>query len=66
MVVDEFQHFVDKGSQKIQHHVADWLKVLLDESEVAVVVAGLETSMAVLYRSVIPTACRVRAWWVMH
>lgn len=50
-VVDEFQHFVDRSSQKVQHHAADWLKVLLDESGAALVVAGLETSMAVLHQN---------------
>ncbi len=41
LVLDEFQHFVDQGSSKIQHHVADWLKMVVDESEVCLVVTGL-------------------------
>lgn len=48
MVLDEFQHFVDKSSMKVQHQLADWLKVLLDESGVAIVVVGLESATAVL------------------
>lgn len=41
VIVDEFQHFVDKGSSKIAYHVADWLKSLVDECRVAIVVSGL-------------------------
>ncbi|WP_300661112.1 TniB family NTP-binding protein [Hydrogenophaga sp.] len=48
VMVDEFQHFYDKGSHKVIHHVADWLKILVDEARVAVVVAGLPTCQAVL------------------
>lgn len=48
VLIDEFQHFYDKGSHKVIHHVADWLKILVDEARVAVVVAGLPTCQAVL------------------
>lgn len=48
VIVDEFQHFVDKGSSKIAYHVADWLKTLVDESRVAIVVAGLPSCLDVL------------------
>ncbi len=48
VMIDEFQHFVDKGSHKVMHHVADWLKILVDDSRVALVVAGLPTCQAVL------------------
>lgn len=48
VIIDEFQHFVDKGSHKVMHHVADWLKILVDDSRVALVVAGLPTCQAVL------------------
>lgn len=48
VMIDEFQHFVDKGSRKIMHHVADWLKGLVDDCQVALVVAGLPTCRAVL------------------
>lgn len=48
VMVDEFQHFYDKASHKVIHHVADWLKILVDEAQVAVVVAGLPTCQAVL------------------
>ncbi|PKO82204.1 MAG: transposase [Betaproteobacteria bacterium HGW-Betaproteobacteria-13] len=48
VMIDEFQHFYDKGSHKVMHHVADWLKVLVDDARVALVVAGLPTCRAVI------------------
>lgn len=48
VMIDEFQHFYDKGSRKVMHHVADWMKILVDDSRVALVVAGLPTCRAVL------------------
>ena len=48
VMIDEFQHFYDKGSHKVMHHVADWLKILVDDSKVALVVAGLPSCQAVL------------------
>lgn len=48
IMIDEFQHFQDKGTEKVMHHVADWLKTLVDECKVALVVAGLPACSAVL------------------
>lgn len=48
LMVDEFQHFYDKKSHKVMHHVADWLKLMVDESQVALVVSGLASCQAVL------------------
>lgn len=48
VMIDEFQHFYDKGSHKVMHHVADWLKILVDDAKVALVVAGLPTCRAVI------------------
>lgn len=48
VVLDEFQHFFDKGSQTVMHQVADWLKILADETRCALVVAGLPTCRAVI------------------
>lgn len=48
LMIDEFQHFVDKGSDKVMHHVADWLKALVDDTRVALAVAGLPICEAVL------------------
>lgn len=51
IIVDEFQHFIDKGSSKIAYHVTDWLKTLVEESRVAIVVAGLPTCLDVIVRN---------------
>lgn len=48
VMIDEFQHFYDKGSHKVMHHVADWLKILVDDARAALVVAGLPTCRAVI------------------
>ena len=48
VIIDEFQHFYDKGLHKVMHHVADWLKILVDDTKCALVVAGLPTCSAVL------------------
>jgi hypothetical protein len=47
LMVDEFQHFYDKGTRRVWSHVADWLKIMVDERKVALVVAGLPSAMAV-------------------
>lgn len=41
LMLDEFQHFVDQGSRRVQHHVADWMKVIIDGTGVSPIVAGL-------------------------
>lgn len=48
IMIDEFQHVYDKGSNRIMHHVADWLKILVDETRVALVVSGIPSCRAVL------------------
>jgi hypothetical protein len=48
LMIDEFQHFYDKGTKAIIHHVTDWLKILVDDLRCALVVAGLPSSKAVI------------------
>lgn len=48
VMIDEFQHFYDRGKHRIMHHVADWLKILIDETRTSLVVAGLPTCLAVI------------------
>lgn len=48
IILDEFQHFHDKGLNAVMHHMADWLKILADDTKVAVAVSGLESCLAVL------------------
>jgi hypothetical protein len=52
VMLDEFQHFEDKGSQKIMYHVADWLKILVDNQKCALVVSGLPTCSDVIDQNV--------------
>ena len=48
LMIDEFQHFFDKGTKLIMHHVADWLKILVDETRCVLVVAGLPSCQTVI------------------
>jgi hypothetical protein len=32
VMIDEFQHFYDRGKRQMMHNVADWLKVLIDDT----------------------------------
>lgn len=48
VIIDEFQHFVDKASERVAYQVADWLKLLIDSTKVALVVAGLPNCIKVL------------------
>lgn len=41
LVLDEFHHFYDKVSHRVQHHVSDWLKNLVGQTNVALLVSGL-------------------------
>jgi len=51
IILDEVQHFVERYSNKVMYQVADWLKIVLDESGVMVVVSGLPYSNAVLLQN---------------
>jgi hypothetical protein len=46
--LDEFQHFQDRESLRVLKTVSDWLKVLMDETGVPIVLAGLPYSHTVL------------------
>ncbi len=48
VIIDEFQHFYDKVSHKVQHYLSDWLKIFVDRSGLMLIVAGLPDSMAVI------------------
>jgi hypothetical protein len=48
IIIDEFQHFVDKASDRVAYQVADWLKLLVDKTNVTLVVAGLSSCTKVL------------------
>lgn len=48
IAIDEFQHFVDKASDRVIYDSADWLKTLVDKLRCALVVAGLPSSVGIL------------------
>jgi len=48
IILDEFQHFHDKGLHAVMHHMLDWLKILADDTKVLVTVSGLKSCIAIL------------------
>lgn len=48
LILDEFQHFQDRDSLKILKTASDWLKLLMDETGVPIVLAGLPYSHTIL------------------
>lgn len=48
LILNEFQHFQDRDSLKVLKTVSDWLKVLMDETGVPIVLAGLPYSHTIL------------------
>jgi Cdc6-like AAA superfamily ATPase len=48
IILDEFQHFVDKDSWKVLKRVSDWLKNLIDETGVPVVLIGMPYAVEIL------------------
>jgi Cdc6-like AAA superfamily ATPase len=48
LILDEFQHFIDMESQRILLNVSDWLKNLLDETHLPMLLMGLPHSDEVL------------------
>lgn len=49
LILDEAQHFVDKSSKyTLIHEVSDWLKILLSNTKVVTVIAGLEYARMIL------------------
>jgi type II secretory pathway predicted ATPase ExeA len=48
LILDEFQHFQDRESLRVLKTISDWLKVLMDETGVPMVLAGLPYSHTVL------------------
>ncbi|HEY9204986.1 MAG TPA: TniB family NTP-binding protein [Candidatus Methanoperedens sp.] len=41
IILDEFQHFIDRDSEKVLRTVTDWLKVLIEDTGVPLVLLGL-------------------------
>lgn len=48
IIADEFQHFIDRESDKVLHDVSDWLKVLMDKTRKPVILIGMPNSDKIL------------------
>jgi hypothetical protein len=48
VMIDEFNHFYDRGKNKIMYNVADWLKKFIDDTRKTLVVAGLPSCKIVV------------------
>jgi Bacterial TniB protein len=48
IILDEFQHFIDKDSLKILKTISDWLKLLIDNSKIPVILMGMPYSHIIL------------------
>lgn len=48
IIIDEFQHFIDKDSLKVLKTISDWLKLLIDNAKVPVVLMGMPYSRIIL------------------
>lgn len=48
IVLDEFNHFIDRDNERVLRTVADWLKVLIDTTGIPVVLVGTPNSRSVL------------------
>ena len=46
--LDEFQHFIDKDSSKVLKNISDWLKNLIDQSGVPIVMCGMPYASEIL------------------
>lgn len=48
IILDEFQHVIDKDSEKVLHAVSDWLKQLITRTKIPIVLIGLPQSVKIL------------------
>ncbi|RUS93637.1 transposase [Dulcicalothrix desertica PCC 7102] len=48
IILDEFQHFIDRESDKVLRTVSDWLKTLILETNLPIILIGLPESEQVL------------------
>ena len=48
LILDEFQHFQDRDSHKVLRTVSDWLKLLMDETGIPIVLVGCLTHIQFL------------------
>lgn len=48
IILDEFQHFIDGKRHRTMEQTADWLKVLIDETHIPIVLVGMPGSSIIL------------------
>jgi GTPase SAR1 family protein len=48
IILDEFQHFIDRDSLKVLKTISDWLKLLIDNSKMPVILMGMPYSHLIL------------------
>jgi len=48
VVLDEFQHFIDRDSKKVLKTISDWLKNLMDSTRTPVILMGMPYSHTIL------------------
>jgi Cdc6-like AAA superfamily ATPase len=48
IIIDEFQHMIDRKSRDVLHSVADWLKMIIIRSKIPVVLFGMPYSTVIL------------------
>lgn len=48
IILDEFQHFIDRESLKVLRTISDWLKNLMNDARMPIVLIGMPKSEAVL------------------
>lgn len=48
LVLDEFQHFIDRGGTRTYSAVADWIKEVMNEAGVSVIAFGLQNGLLML------------------
>lgn len=48
IVLDEFHHLIKSGSSNVLHETSEWLKSLINQTNIPVVAFGMETGLAVL------------------
>lgn len=46
--LDEFQHFIDRDSKKVLKTISDWLKNLMEDTKVPIILIGMPYSHAIL------------------
>ncbi len=48
IIIDEFQHLIERKNNKVLHRAADWLKTIIIDSNIPVVLVGMPYSSVIL------------------